>query len=246
MKMKSVRNMKLGMSNHSPVLKGIAVMILAACTGGAGQTQGRLLDNKKEYRQLETSYYADNDITDKRVPEDSSGDGRCRLDPNSPYWYDPNQENVDFSELKDTLLRFPRIKMGGDYVVPSSVRCIGERAFQGCRNLKTLTVPETVKQIEMAPFENCGRLERLTLHCQLDTLPFRFAGGCCSLRDIYLANEEPPFIESCDDEEEERAAFELNFYGINTDFCTIHVPRESASLYQNTPIWRLFKKFVEN
>ena len=170
----------------------------------------------------------------------------CPVAPESPYWYDPNQTEVTFSDDGDSLLRFPRIKKGGDYVVPKTVKYIEERAFMGCRNLQSLTVPPNVKHIEMAPFESCEKLEKLVIQCQLGTLPFRFAGGCCSLRDIYLADKEPPFIEECSDEEEEQATFDINFYGINTDSCTIHVPRGSAGLYRSAPVWRMFKHFVES
>ena len=42
-----------------------------------------------------------------------SNDSIVELDPMSPYWYDKDQTEVTFSEKKDTLYRFPRIKMGG-------------------------------------------------------------------------------------------------------------------------------------
>ena len=44
-----------------------------------------------------------------------AADTVVELDPMSPYWYDKDQTEVTFSEKKDTLYRFPRIKMGGIY-----------------------------------------------------------------------------------------------------------------------------------
>ncbi|MBO6255202.1 MAG: hypothetical protein J6O49_16400, partial [Bacteroidaceae bacterium] len=56
-------------------------------------------------------------------------DSVVELDSMSPYWYDKDQTEVTFSEKKDTLYRFPRIKMGGTYSIPYTVRYIQERAF---------------------------------------------------------------------------------------------------------------------
>ena len=183
---------------------------------------------------------------DVGMSESSSNDDLTHpTDPNSPYWYDPEQEEVEFSEDGDTLYRFPRIRKGGDYIVPKSVDYIFERSFQGCRNLISLTIPNTVKHIDMAPFENCGKLEMLVIQCHLDTLPFRFAGGCSSLHDLFLADKTPPIIEGCGNEEEEQDAFSLYFYGVSTESCLIHVPQGSAQLYRSALVWRLFKHYVE-
>ena len=95
------------------------------------------------------------------------------LDPMSPYWYDKDQAEVTFSETKDTLYRFPRIKMGGTYSIPYTVRYIEERAFMGCKELKEVYVPISVNHIEMAAFESCHKLEYVYLYASIDTIPYR-------------------------------------------------------------------------
>lgn len=64
----------------------------------------------------------------------------AELDPMSPYWYDKDQTEVTFSEKKDTLYWFPRIKMGGTYSIPYTVKYIQERAFLGCEELEEVYV----------------------------------------------------------------------------------------------------------
>ena len=86
-------------------------------------------------------------------------DSVVELDPTSPYWYDKDQTEVTFSEKKDTLYRFPRIKMGGTYSIPYTVKYIQERAFLGCKELEEVYVPRSVNHIEMAAFESCHKLE---------------------------------------------------------------------------------------
>jgi hypothetical protein len=238
--------MKTKRTNRSTVIIGtICFSILTACWKGSGKEQEPVSDNIIVNARPEVTHQtAPNENGGERQSDSVCGE-TCPVDPSSPYWYDPNQDEVTFSDDGHTLLRFPRIKKGGDYVVPATVRYIEERAFQGCRNLKSLTIPQTVLHIEMAPFESCGQLEKLVLHCKLGRLPFRFAGGCSSLHDIFLADEKPPFVEDCNNEEEEHEAFNLNFYSVNTESCTIHVPQGSADLYRSAPVWRMFKHFVE-
>ena len=119
--------------------------------------------NKANTKQGQQSTEADSVATDT-VAE---------LDPMSPYWYDKDQTEVTFSEKKDTLYRFPRIKMGGTYSIPYTVRYIQERAFLGCKELEEVYVPRSVNHIEMAAFESCHKLEYVYLYASIDTIPFR-------------------------------------------------------------------------
>jgi BspA type Leucine rich repeat region (6 copies) len=47
------------------------------------------------------------------------------------------------------------------FVLPSSVTCIGDNAFQGCKNLKNITIPDSVKNICMYSFQGCTGLETI-------------------------------------------------------------------------------------
>lgn len=225
-------------SRSAFIIGVISLVTLTAC--GIGSVQKRV-DCPDETESLQET---DITVNGEEWQTDSPHDEVCPIDPMSPYWYDIDQAEVIFSEKKDTLYRFPRIKMGGTYSIPYNVRYIEDRAFQGCRNLVSLTIPKTVKHIGMASFENCKKLEILEIQCRLDTLPFRFVGGCSKLSLIYLADEIPPFIEECSNLEEEQAAFEMNFYGVSKEKCLIIVPHGSASLYRKAPVWRLFQNIV--
>lgn len=227
------------------IIGAISFVMLTACGKGSGEKQVDAPDGITAKAETEFLQETDVVMNSEEWQTDSPVDETCPVDPSSPYWYDPNQEEVEFSEDGDTLFRFPRIRKGGEYVVPQTVRYIDDRAFQGCRNLISLTIPNTVRHIGMAPFENCGNLKILAIRCQLDTLPFRFVGGCSNLYGIYLADKVPPFIEECSDAEEEQAAFELNFYGVSKEKCVIFVPHGSASLYWKAPVWRMFQNILD-
>ena len=111
-----------------------------------------------------------------------AADTVTKLDPMSPYWYDKDQKEVTFSEKKDTLYRFPRIKMGGTYSIPYTVRYIQEKTFLGCKELEEVYVPRSVNHIEMAAFESCHKLECVYLYASIDTIPFRCFNHCDHLR----------------------------------------------------------------
>ena len=162
-----------------------------------------------------------------------SNDSIVELDPMSPYWYDKDQTEVTFSEKKDTLYRFPRIKMGGTYSIPYTVKYIQERAFLGCKELKEVHVPKSVNHIEMAAFESCHKLEYVYLYASIDTIPFRCFNNCDHLSELHLGNTKPPYIE------------EFSMEGVNKDSCALYVPTGSKDLYKKSDGWKDFKTIKE-
>ena len=164
------------------------------------------------------------------------------MDSLSPYWYDKNQREVTLSESGDTLLRYLHDVEVDEYVVPASVKCIFERAFQGCRNLKKVVVPETVRHIEMAAFNGCEDLRQVLLYAPLDTMPYRLLNGCDKLREIYIASEVPPVVEEY--EEDEMYSFRIVFGNADLDSLVLYVPRDAVQKYKKAYGWRMFKNIV--
>ena len=162
-----------------------------------------------------------------------AADTVVELDPMSPYRYDKDQTDVSFSEKKDTLYRFPRIKMGETYSIPYSVRYIEERAFLGCKELKEVFVPRSVNHIEMAAFESCHKLEYVYLYALIDTIPFRCFNHCDYLKELHLSNRKPPYIE------------EFGLDDVNRDSCVLYVPKGAKGLYRNSDGWKEFKTIEE-
>ena len=160
-------------------------------------------------------------------------DSVVELDSMSPYWYDKDQTEVTFSEKKDTLYRFPRIKMGGTYSIPYTVRYIQERAFLGCKELEEVYFPRSVNHIEMAAFESCHKLESVYLYASIDTIPFRCFNHCDHLRELHLGNPKPPYIE------------EFSIDGVNNDSCVLYVPKGAKGLYRKSEGWKDFKNIEE-
>ena len=162
-----------------------------------------------------------------------AADSTVELDSLSPYWYNKDQTEVIFSEKEDTLYRFPRIKMGGTYSIPYTVKYIQERAFLGCKELEEVYVPRSVNHIEMAAFESCHKLGYVYLYASIDTIPFRCFNNCDHLRELHLGNTRPPYTE------------EFSMEGVNKDSCALYVPTGSKGLYKKSDGWKDFKTIEE-
>lgn len=61
--------------------------------------------------------------------------------------------------------------------IPGSVKSIGINAFAGC-DLKTITVPEGVETIKYSAFANCSSLEQVILPSTVSTIQFSAFNDC--------------------------------------------------------------------
>ena len=79
----------------------------------------------------------------------------------------PNNNNftsidgVLFDKKNTTLIQYPAGKNGDHYSIPDSVRKINYLSFGSC-NLKSITIPKSVKSIESYAFNGCQNLESVT------------------------------------------------------------------------------------
>ena len=65
-----------------------------------------------------------------------------------------SDSGVLFSKAKTRLIRCPEAKEGV-YTIPNTVLKIDERAFDGCRYLMEIRIPDSVKEIGYGAFKNC-------------------------------------------------------------------------------------------
>lgn len=71
-----------------------------------------------------------------------------------------------------------------DIVIPDDVVAIGERVFRG-RNIKSVTIPSSVKTIEKSAFELCHNLTKVTLNNGLENIKKDAFYGC-SINEIEI------------------------------------------------------------
>lgn len=65
-------------------------------------------------------------------------------------------------------------------IIPEGVKEVGESAFSGCESIETIKVPKTVKKIDEYVFEGCSNLKEIVLPQKVKTEKGIFS-GCLSL-----------------------------------------------------------------
>lgn len=139
--------------------------------------------------------------------------------------------------------------------LPSKVTAISPCAFLGCTSLRSVNSPQNLIVICNTAFTACTSLQQISLprhqeivdsmtfYCCASLtsliLPHRIRTICCtamqhlsSLTDLYCFSSEPPLAEV--------GAFTI----ADQKKCTLHVPKETLSKYQEMQVWRDFYNIV--
>lgn len=77
---------------------------------------------------------------------------------------------------------------GGDVVVPFGVMSIGESAFAGCDDLRSVVLPWGVTSIRMYAFLDCGSLSSVEIPSTVTEIEDFAFSGCGSLTSIELSS----------------------------------------------------------
>lgn len=89
--------------------------------------------------------------------------------------------NVLFNKTQDTLLVCPNAKIGS-YTIPSTVKHIGNSAFENCYNLTAITLPNSLISIGTYAFAYCsGIVGNLTIPPSVTTVSDGAFYGCYNL-----------------------------------------------------------------
>ena len=138
----------------------------------------------------------------------------------------------------------------------SSVRGISACAFLGCTKLQQVTHPNTVQGVAACAFTGCTSLQEFSFSHRLELVDSLVLYCCASLSsvvlphcvrtvcqgalqhlpsmtDLYVFADRPP--------QAEQGSFTLD----DQQKCTLHVPADAVSLYQESPVWKDFYEIVE-
>ena len=140
-------------------------------------------------------------------------------------------------------------------VIPPSVKCIGEKAFNSCQTLKEITIPESVDTIGTMAFYNCRNLSYVSLPKSLRIIdPFAFAYTSLQtvtipsgVTQIWLkAFAEIPTLTSITSQIEN--PFDLEYPICDEtgyDTVTLYVPAGTKEKYMAAEGWKNFTHIVE-
>lgn len=140
-------------------------------------------------------------------------------------------DGVLFNKDQTELIKCPRGKQGA-YVIPNTVKGIGDNAFRSCR-LTNVTIPNSVETIGREAFVSCSGLTSVTLPSSLTSMGAYVFAYCRNITSV-VSHIEIPF-------EHPWAFYEMN------NQATLYVPVGTLEKYKALRAWNYnyFKEIVE-
>ena len=96
-----------------------------------------------------------------------------------------SEDGILFNKEKTGLVCYPQGRKG-DYVIPSSVISIGDRAFMCSAGLTSVTIPDTVISIGDYAFYNCTGLTSITIPDSVFRIGCFSFSGCNGLTTLHI------------------------------------------------------------
>lgn len=139
------------------------------------------------------------------------------------------------SILSSSFLLCKNIK---EISIPDSVTSIGDNAFDGCIAIESIVIPDSVTHIGMFAFAGCTGLKRIEISANVSSINMATFDKCLSLEVMVCRASVPPETHSriiaCE--------FYPSLVTKTEDSCILYVPDASVKDYKNDPFWNRFKK----
>lgn len=100
--------------------------------------------------------------------------------------YYTSEDGILFNKDKTKIIRYPAGLENEEYVIPDSVKIVGENAFSYSKYLKNITSMSGVNKLCGYSFEYCENLNNIVLSDNLNTIEYYSFSGCKNLKKIIL------------------------------------------------------------
>jgi len=120
-------------------------------------------------------------------------------------------------------------------IIPNSVINIGDYAFNGCSKLKSVSIPNSVATIGNEAFSGCSSLNTLTIPHSVTNIGWYAFEGCSGLTSLRSHIENPRKVYLISDV----------FLNIPTSICKLFVPQGSKEAYCKADQWNSFATILE-
>lgn len=116
--------------------------------------------------------------------------------------------------------------------LPNSIASIGENAFNNCHSLSFVNIPTNVTIIPDGTFAYCESLSAIDFPQGITAINRDAFYGCSGLNLVTCRAFNPPILG------------ENAFGNVNTSSCTLYVPSQSITIYNNTETWQDFNPIL--
>lgn len=104
--------------------------------------------------------------------------------PEHPSFY--TLDGVLFRKKDDALVAYPRGKAASSYTVPQGTSAVGERAFDCCSFLTSISLPASVTEIDDYAFSDCPALVEVSIPFSVDEIGSCAFNYCTALSSIVI------------------------------------------------------------
>lgn len=108
------------------------------------------------------------------------------------------------------------------------IDAIGAHAFENCRSLRDINIPESVTTIQTSVFKDCTSLTTITLPKGVTWVRGSAFQDCIGLKEIRVHASVPP-----------KADYQA-FYRVDTETCKLMVPEGTRDAYKEADEWKGF------
>lgn len=123
---------------------------------------------------------------------------------------------------------FQNCKKLTSVVIPDSLEYIGARAFDGCSSLTAIVLPNTVKKIKKRAFAHCPQLKSASIGAGIEEIGEEAFLDCRNIETLYVRASQLPKTDS--------DAFEL----VPQSGITLYVPADAVKDYRRIAPWKAF------
>ncbi|HEX3799217.1 MAG TPA: leucine-rich repeat protein [Verrucomicrobiae bacterium] len=108
---------------------------------------------------------------------------------NNPIYISIN--GVLFARAPLSLTEYPPGNSANSYTIPYGCISIGPGAFEGCTNITTVNLPNTVRSIGISAFQDCTKITSITLPNSLNFINSSAFADCPALQSVYFGGNAP-------------------------------------------------------
>ena len=117
--------------------------------------------------------------------------------------------------------------------ITNNEKNISDNEFRGCSNLKDIRMGENITSLGKRAFSGCTNLEVFFFFCKVNYIGQEAFSDCSSIKRFICHAVTPPICDT-------QALTDINKWN-----CTLSVPEESTTLYQQADQWKDFF-FIDN